>query len=116
MAVSPEYRDWVLEQLAGAGSVSGRRMFGGYSLYLDGTIFGIVAHDVVYFKVDDSNRPDFEAVGMGPFRPFGDSDVVMQYYEVPPDVLEDREQLAEWAHRAAAASRRASSKRTKKKS
>jgi TfoX/Sxy family transcriptional regulator of competence genes len=33
---------------------------------------------------------------MGPFRPFGDGGEVMQYYEVPADVLEDVELLASW--------------------
>lgn len=106
MSVSPEYRDWALEQLREAGNVTGRSMFGGYGLYLDGAIFGLIADDILYLKVDDSNRPDFEAAGMGPFRPFKDSDEVMQYYEVPADVLEDRERLAHWARRAAAVSRR----------
>lgn len=113
MAVTPEYRDWVLEQLREAGNVTGRAMFGGYGVYLDGLIIALLSDDTVYFKVDDSNRPDFEAAGMGPFRPMGE---VMQYYEVPADVLEDRERLAQWAHRAADVSRRAKQKpRSRKK-
>lgn len=106
MAVTPEYRDWVIEQLREAGAVSGRSMFGGYGIYLDGVIFGLIADDIFYLKVDDSNRPDFEAAGMGPFRPFKDSSEVMQYYEVPADVLENPQQLAVWAHRATTVSRR----------
>ena len=106
MAVSPEYREWVLEQLRQVGSVTGRSMFGGYSLYLDGVIFALLDDDTTYFKVDDSNRPDFEAAGTGPFRPFGETGSAMQYYEVPPEVLEDRDRLREWALRAAEASRK----------
>ena len=41
MAVSPEYRDWVLEQLREAGTVTGRSMFGGYGIYLDGAFFAV---------------------------------------------------------------------------
>jgi DNA transformation protein len=104
MPVSPEYREWVLEQLRGAGTVTGRSMFGGYSLYLDGAIFALIDDDVLYFKVDDSNRADYEAAGMRPFRPFGD-DRSMQYYEVPPDVLENPEALWTWAARSASISR-----------
>jgi DNA transformation protein len=104
MPVTPEYREWVLEQLRGAGTVTGRAMFSGYSLYLDGAIFALIADDVLYFKVDDSNRAEYEAAGTGPFRPFGD-ERAMQYYEVPPDVLEDREALWAWAARSAAISR-----------
>ena len=114
MAVSPEYRDWVLEQLREAGTVTGRSMFGGYGIYLDGAFFALIADDTLYFKVDDGNRPDYEAVGMGPFRPYGEGGEVMQYYEVPADVLENRDQLREWARGAVEVSRRAS-RRTKRK-
>ena len=85
-------------------------MFGGYSLYLDGAIFALIDDDVVYFKVDDSNRADYEKAGMRPFAPMGD-DRPMQYYEVPPDVLENRERLREWAERSAAISRKKARKR-----
>jgi DNA transformation protein len=105
MAVTPEYREWVLEQLRTAGTVTGRSMFGGYALYLDGAIFGLIADDVLYFKVDDTNRGAYEAAGMGPFRPLGDEQP-MQYYEVPADVLEDPDRLRPWAEASAAISRR----------
>lgn len=109
MPVSPEFRGWILEQLSAAGPVSSRSMFGGAGLYLDGTFFALIDDDVLYFKVDDETRPDFETAGMGPFRPYGD-DRAMQYYEVPADVLEDRAALAAWAGRAAEAGRRARSR------
>lgn len=114
MAVSPEYRTWVVEQLKDAGAITGKSMFGGYGIYLDGAIFALIADDILYFKVDDSNRPDFEAAGMGPFRPFKDGSEVMQYYEVPADVLENRELLHEWARRAGEVSRRSASRGKKR--
>jgi DNA transformation protein len=40
---------------------------------------------------------------MEPFRPSGPDGEVMQYYEVPADVLEDVEALRTWAARAVAA-------------
>jgi DNA transformation protein len=100
MAISNEYVSYVLEQLEGAGAVRARRMFGGVGLYLDALFFALIADDVLYFKVDDSNRSDYEEAGMGPFRPFADKPTVMQYYEVPPEVLENRESLREWAGKA----------------
>jgi DNA transformation protein len=100
MPVSDEYLAYVIEQLEGLGAVQSRRMFGGAGLYCDGLFFAIVADDVLYFKVDDSNRADYEAEGMGPFQPFADKKAVMQYYEVPIDVLENRETLRDWATKA----------------
>ncbi|MHC4511942.1 MAG: TfoX/Sxy family protein [Planctomycetota bacterium] len=100
MSVSDEYLTYVVEQLEGLGPVQSRRMFGGAGLYCDGLFFAIVADDVLYFKVDDSNRADYEAEGMEPFQPFADKKAVMQYYEVPIDVLENRETLRDWAGKA----------------
>ena len=105
MSVSPEYRAWVLEQLRLLPNVTGRSMFGGYSLYLDGAIFALIAEDVLYFKVDDTNRGDYEAAGMPAFHPFGD-DHPMHYHEVPADVLENPDELRLWAQRSAEISRK----------
>ena len=114
MAVSPEYREWVLEQLRQAGPVTGRAMFGGYGLYLEGLFFALIDDDTLYFKVDDANRPDYEAAGMRPFAPMGE-ERPMQYYEVPAEVLEDRERLSLWADRAVDAARNAGAKKRRKK-
>jgi DNA transformation protein len=79
-------------------------MFGGVGLFQDGLMFGLIADDVLYFKVDDSNRGDYQKAGMGPFRPRKKSPAI-SYYQVPIDVLEDRETLAQWAHRSFAVAR-----------
>ena len=103
MAVSDDYRDFVLEQLARAGRVSARAMFGGVGLYLDGLFFALIDEDTLYFKTDDSNRARYEAAGSRPFCPFPDrTDQAMAYWQVPADVLEDPEQLAAWAREALA--------------
>ncbi len=100
MPVNNSYRDYVLEQLAIAGSVTARKMFGGVGLYLDGLFFALIADDRLYFKVDDTNRSDYETVGMGPFQPYDDKPYTMQYYEVPVEILEDRIDLCIWAKKA----------------
>lgn len=100
MSVSEEYLTYVIDQLECIGPVQSRRMFGGVGLYLDGLFFALIADDVLYFKVDDSNRSDYEAASMGPFCPFPDKPYAMQYYEVPIDVLENRDTLRDWAQKA----------------
>jgi DNA transformation protein len=70
----------------------------------------IVAHDTLYFKVDDSNRPDYEAYGAGPFKPFERKQMVMSYYEVPAQVIDDRWQMVEWGRKAIEAARRSGTK------
>ena len=100
MSVSDEYLTYVIDQLECLGPVQSRRMFGGAGLYFEGLFFAVVADDILYFKVDDSNRADYEAAGMEPFQPFPDKNVVMQYYEVPIDVIENRDTLRDWAGKA----------------
>ena len=101
MAVTPDYLQYVLEQLGGLAHVTCRRMFGGMGLYCDGVFFGLIDNDTLFFKVDDSNRPDYVARGMAAFRPFRDRpDQSMSYFEVPADALEDRDELATWARKS----------------
>jgi DNA transformation protein len=97
MPVSENYLAYILEQLQGAGPVTAKKMFGGVGLYIDMVFFGLIADDVLYLKVDDSNRADYEAEGMKPFKPFGKKSYTMQYYEVPIDVMDDRDKLKQWA-------------------
>lgn len=115
MAVSPTYRDFVKERLQAVLPVRTRPMFGGLTFFADGLAFALIADERLYFKVDDSNRPDFEAAGMGPFLPFGDPTKPMAYFELPPELLEDEEALPPWVHKAVAVARRAASAKPKRK-
>ena len=96
MVVSDEFVDYVIDQLAGWGEVLARKMFGGTVLYCDGVMFGLIADDVAYLKVDDSNQEDFVKAGSSAFNPYPEKakSVVMSYYEIPADVLEAPELLA----------------------
>jgi DNA transformation protein len=102
MGVSDEFVDYVVEQLAGWGAVSVRRMFGGAGLYREGTMFGVLADDVAYLKVDDSNRDEFLRAGSAPFEPYPDKikTTVRTFFEIPADVMEDPDELARWAQRS----------------
>jgi DNA transformation protein and related proteins len=104
MAVTDDFFRYVLEQLSGLQGVASRRMFGAVGLYGDGAFFGLISSDVLYFKVGDANRPDYEARSMGHFRPFRDRpQISMSYYEVPAEVLEDADECLLWARRSIAA-------------
>jgi DNA transformation protein len=100
LSVSEGFRDFVLDQLDGLGDVVPRSMFGGVGLYCRGHFFGIVAGDRLYLKVDDSNRSDFERAGEPPFKPYPHRPATMQYYAVPPGVLEAAPDLVAWARKA----------------
>ena len=65
-----------------------------------------MARDALYFKVNHSNRADYETRGMKPFKPYRDKPAVsLTYYGVPADVIEDAEECVKWARRALAAAR-----------
>ncbi len=100
MAVSPTFREFVKEQLSGVLAVTTRPMFGGLTFFHEGRAFALIAEDRLYFKVDATNRGDFEAVGMGPFLPFGDPAKPMAYCELPLELLEDPEALEPWVRKA----------------
>ena len=80
------------------GPIRARRMFGGYGIYHDGLMFGLVADDTLYLKVDDQIRPMFEQLGLGPFEYTRNGKVMnLSYYEAPPELLEVRQEATRWA-------------------
>lgn len=112
MAVSANYKAFIIEQLTRAlGDSRARSMFGGVGLYSGDLFFALMDNDVLYFKVDNETRAEYESRGLGPFRPFGDGGDAMSYYEVPADVIEDHESLRGWAQRALGVARRAKSRK-----
>ena len=99
MAVQAQYLAYVLEQLAGLGGVATRRMFGGVGLYSGESFFALIDDDVLFFKVDDSNRDDYVSRNMKAFMPIPGKGS-MNYYQVPEDVIEEADELARWARRS----------------
>lgn len=93
------FKEYILEQLRDLGNVECRRMFGGYGLYYRGVFFGILSRGQVYFKTSDETRPEYVQRGMAYFQPNARQHL-KSYYEVPADVIEDAESLAEWALQA----------------
>jgi DNA transformation protein len=102
MGVSNDFLDYILDQFSGWGEVTVRRMFGGAGLYRDDKMFGLVADNVAYLKVDDTNRDKYIEAGASPFKPFENKSTIMSYFEIPPDILESRDALIEWAEESLA--------------
>jgi DNA transformation protein len=93
------FKDFVLDQLRDLDDVESRRMFGGYGLYRDETFFGILHRGRVYFKIDETTVKEYRKRKMKAFRPNA-KQTLKNYYQVPVEVIEDGEQLVEWAKRA----------------
>jgi len=105
MAMTDAFQQFLEDTLNRVCPVTTKRMFGGLGIYCDSVMFALASDGVLYFKVDDTNRPDYQSHGMEPFRPFG-TDRVMPYCEVPAEVIEDVAQLRVWMEKAIAVSRR----------
>ena len=110
------FRAFVLDQLSRTTPrIRSQSMFGGVGIYGGDLFFGLIADDTVYFKVDDTNRPDFERLGMKPFQPYGEGGEVMQYYQVPAELLEDVDGLRPWVEKAMAVAARKKRKGTRRR-
>ena len=91
-------------RLSAVGPVAARGMFGGFGIFVDGVMFGLVNRKgELHLRVDDTTRADYEEVG-------STSHGKMPYYTVPESVLEDDENLEAWASEAAAIARAAKQK------
>ena len=98
------------------GPVQSKKMFGGYGLFRDGLMFGLVADDTLYLKADEANAAQFESRDLDQFEyGKGDKQVKMSYYLAPEDIFDDRELAAEWAARSYEAALRGKNKSSGKK-
>lgn len=87
------------ERLSPLGPVTAKGMFGGYGLFLNGTMFGLVnARGELHLRVDDTTRSRFEAAG-------GVAHGRMPYVSVPENILARDGDLADWATEALSVAR-----------
>ena len=99
------FKEFVLDQLGALPEMRARAMFGGYGLCQAGRFFGILMDGRLYFKTDEQTRTAYVERCMGPFLyEKARRTLTINYFEVPPDVLESREELVVWARRAIQAS------------
>lgn len=96
-----EFVDQLHDVFERFGRITARRMFGGWGLYHEGRMFGLVTGDRLYLKTDASTRPAFEARKLAPFEYMRQGKLAQtSYCEAPPEVFDDRDEAAVWARRA----------------
>jgi DNA transformation protein len=117
MAVSESLVALLQEQLEPLGRITFRRMFSGASVYCDGVIFGLILRDTLHFKVDDGNRAAYEAEGMEPFSYEAQGKIrqIGAYWCVPGRLLDEPDEMLDWARAALAAGRRAAADKPNKR-
>jgi DNA transformation protein len=115
VAISIEQREYVahiVDLLQLIGPVESKSMFGGFGMFLEGLIFGLVAGNELYLKVDTQNLQDYEDLGLQAFSfEKNDRQFKMSYYQAPEEAMEDAELLSDWASNAYCAAMRAAAKK-----
>lgn len=90
------------DRLHELGPITVTRFFGGAALVRAGIQFAFVIDGLIYFRVDDLSRLDFERLGTSPFTYEGRSKpvIIASYYELPNKIADDLDELRRWAVRA----------------
>ena len=118
MPVSNEEKAFVnhvVELMESIGSVSAKRMFGGYGIFLDGLMFALIADNVLFLKADEESENEFKTKGLEAFTySKKGKEFKMSYYQAPEESLEDAEEMSVWANRAYGAALRAAAKKRNK--
>jgi DNA transformation protein len=110
-----EFVEYLKEVFEEFGPVQARRMFGGYGIYHNGVMFGLVADDTLYLKADETTAQYFHSKGLGQFEyEKGEKKVKMSYYLAPDEVLENPGEAKLWAERAYEVAVRTNARKRKK--
>ena len=119
MAFSKEEQEfvaYVIDLMQSIGPVSAKRMFGGHGIFLEGLMFGLIAGNTLYLKVDAESKGSFEARGL---EAFGYSkkgkEYKMSYYQAPEEALEDPQEMMAWANQSYGVAIAAAARKRKKR-
>ena len=96
-----EYMNYIVDMLQSVGPVYSKKMFGGFGLYMDDIMFGIINKNSVYFKVDKTTEGLFIEEGCLPFTfKRNGKEFKMSYYEVPATALDSMDTMHKWGQLA----------------
>jgi DNA transformation protein len=111
-SVSRQYQEFILDLLRPLGPTA-RRMFGGVGLFHSGAMFGLLSGEMFFLRVDDTTRGRFERAGSTPFSytRSGKEVSLSAYYVVPEDLLDQQDELLQWARDAVIVARAAQRRR-----
>ena len=107
--------DDLAEFFAALGPVTIRRMFSGKGVYVGDVIIAIEYGDELRLKADLVSAPEFAAAGSTQWAYDGHRGVVMMpYWSIPDEALDDPDLMAHWTRLAFDAGLRANASHTKR--
>ena len=89
MATDLEFMEFLADQMAGAGEISYRKMFGEYAVYLDGKVVALVCDNQLFVKPTAAGRAFIGAPVEAPAYPGAKNSFLIE------DAFEDRDWIAE---------------------
>ena len=109
------FKEFVLDQLSALPELRAKAMFGAHGIYSGDKFFGILDEGRLFFKTDAASQAAYVERGMGPFTyETKGKTMTMAYHEVPPEVLEQPQELVIWARKAIAIAASKSKKAVKR--
>jgi DNA transformation protein len=113
MVASDSFAEFLREQLAPLGRITTRRMFGKLGVFCDGVMLGMVTDNTFYVRVDEQNRATFqEAAAYPPLNYAKKGELIdLAFWRVPERLMDEPDELVDWARAALAAARRVAAKR-----
>jgi DNA transformation protein and related proteins len=90
MASAQSTVDFLTDQMAGAGDIRSRKMFGEYAIYCDEKVVALVCDDQLYVKPTEAGKAFIGTVTEAPPYPGSKN-----YYWIDESKWEDREWLTE---------------------
>jgi DNA transformation protein len=108
MAASDGFIEFLRDQLAALGPIATRRMFGVTGLFCEGVMFGVMAEDALYLRIDDHNRTAFrEAEAYPPLSYEKQGRTIdLSFWCVPDRLFDEPDELIDWARAGLAAAHR----------
>ena len=92
---------YVVEMMQSIGPVQHKFMFGGYGLFLDGLMFGLITDNTLYLKTNKNTEHLFKNKGLEAFTyQMKNKAVRLPYFQAPEEILEEHHAMNEWANRA----------------
>lgn len=89
MASDESFVTFIVDQIAGAGAISSRKMFGEYAIYCDSKVVALVCDNQLFVKRTDAGRAFIGAVVEAPPYPGAKPSFLIE------DKLDDREWVSQ---------------------
>ena len=83
------------------GPIAVKRMFGGEGIFAGPVMIGLVMDEQIYLRTDEASRSGYLKEKSRPFTfKKGGKVIATAYYSLPDRLLDDPDELAEWARSA----------------